>query len=81
MDLLKATCDAILVAEIADCEWDPDTQTITTPQEKKENKDLEEMENATWWNNAFDLKEIGKKLPSMQQIKNLKSSSISMRML
>jgi hypothetical protein len=61
MDLLKATCDATLVAEIADCEWDPDTQTITTPQEKKENKDLEEMENATWWNNAFDLKDIGKK--------------------
>ena len=53
MDLLKATCDATLVAEIADCEWDPDTQTITTPQEKKENKDLEEMENATWWNNPL----------------------------
>ena len=61
MDLLKATCDATLVAEIADCEWDPDTQTITTPQEKKENEDVEEMENATWWNNAFDLKDIGKK--------------------
>jgi len=61
MDLLKATCDATLVAEIADCEWDPDTQTITTPQEEKENEDVEEMENATWWNNAFDLKELGKK--------------------
>ena len=61
MDLLKATCDATLVAEIADCVWDPDTQTITTPQEKKENDNLKEMENATWWNNAFDLKEIGKK--------------------
>jgi hypothetical protein len=61
MDLLKATCDATLVAKIADCEWDPDTQTITTPHEKKENEDLEEMENATWWNNAFDLKKIGKK--------------------
>jgi len=48
MDLLKATCDATLVAKIADCEWDPDTQTITTPQEKKENEDLEEMGNATW---------------------------------
>ena len=48
MDLLKVTCDATLVAEIVDCEWDPDTQTITTPQEKKENEDLEEMGNATW---------------------------------
>jgi hypothetical protein len=61
MDLLKATCDATLVAEISDCEWDPATQTITTPHEKKENEDLEEMENATWWNNAFDLREMGKK--------------------
>ena len=61
VDLLKATCDATLVAEIVDCKWDPDTQTITTPQEKKENEDLKEMENATWWNNAIDLKEIGKK--------------------
>jgi hypothetical protein len=60
MDLLKATCDATLVAKIADSECDPDTQTIITPQEKKENEDLEEMENVTWWNNAFDLKEICK---------------------
>ena len=61
MDLLKATCDATLVAEISDCEWDPTTQTITTPHEKKENEDLEEMENTTWWNNAFDLREMGRK--------------------
>ncbi len=61
MDLLKATCNATLVDEIADCKWDPITQTITTPHKKKEDEDLEELENATWWNNAFDLKEIGKK--------------------
>ncbi len=61
MDLLKATCDATLVAEIADCKWDPVTQIITTPHKKKEDEDLKELENATWWNNAFNLKEIGKK--------------------
>ncbi len=61
MDLLKATCDVTLVAEITDCEWDPDTQTITTPHEKKGSEALQEMENATWWNKAFGLKEIGKK--------------------
>jgi hypothetical protein len=49
------------VAKIADCEWDPVTQTITTPHKKKEDEDLKELENATWWNNAFDLKEIDKK--------------------
>ena len=53
VDLLKATCDATLVAEIVDCKWDPDTQTITTPHKKMDYEDLEEMENATWWNNPL----------------------------
>ena len=61
MDILKATCDATLVDEISDCEWDPATQTITAPHKKKENDDLEEMENTTWWNNAFNLREMGRK--------------------
>jgi hypothetical protein len=61
LDLLKATCDATLVAEITDCEWDTSTQTIITPNKKQEEEDLEELEKATWWNKAFDLKEIGKK--------------------
>ena len=61
MDLLESTCDATLVAKILNCEWDPTTQTIATPHKNKENEDLEEMENATWWNNAVDLSEMGKK--------------------
>ncbi len=61
LDLLKATCDATLVAEITDCKWDTSTQTIITPNKKQEEEDLKELEKATWWNNAFDLKEIGKK--------------------
>ncbi len=60
-ELLKATCDAMLVAEIEDCKWDPDTLTITTPHEKKEEEDIKELEKASLWNNALDLKEIGKK--------------------
>jgi hypothetical protein len=51
MYLIKATCDATLVAKIPECKWDPKTQTITTPHKKKEDKEDEEMENATWWNN------------------------------
>jgi len=31
MALLQATCDASLVAEIKDCDWDLDTQILTTP--------------------------------------------------
>jgi len=61
MELLKATCDAMLVSEIDDCQWDPETLTITTPHKQKEEKDMEELEKASWWNNAFDLKEMGKK--------------------
>jgi hypothetical protein len=61
MDLIKATCNATLVAKIPECKWDPKTQTITTPHEKKGDKEEEELGNATWWNNVFDLKEIGKK--------------------
>ena len=60
MDLLRATCDATLVAEIKDCDWDSDTQTLITPQEKKEDKGSDELENAEWYKNAFNLKSLGK---------------------
>jgi len=60
MDLLGATCDATLAAEIKDCDWDLDTQTLTTPQEKKEDKGIDELENAEWYKNAFDLQSLGK---------------------
>jgi len=60
MDLLRATCDATLVAEIKDCDWDLDTQTQTTPQEKKEDKGIDKLENAEWYKNAFNLQSLGK---------------------
>ena len=60
MDLLRATCGATLVAEIKDCEWGSNTQTLTTPQEKKEDKDIDELENAEWYKHAFDLQSQGK---------------------
>jgi hypothetical protein len=61
MELLQTTCNTTLVSEIDDCQWDLETLSITTPHEKKDEDDLEELEMASWWNNAFDLKEIGKK--------------------
>jgi hypothetical protein len=45
-NLLRATCDATLVAEIKECNWDSKTMTLTTPQEKQEDKDLDELEGA-----------------------------------
>jgi hypothetical protein len=60
MDLLRETCDATLVAEIHDCDWNSETQTITTPHEKKEDQECEDFEAAAWYQQAFDLKGLGK---------------------
>jgi hypothetical protein len=60
MDLLRATCDATLVAEIKECDWDLDTQTLTTPQEKKEDKGIDKLQNAEWYKNMFNLQSLGK---------------------
>ncbi len=62
MDLIKATCDPTLVKEIDECDWDSKTQTITTLEEKKDDNKVEELETATWWKNAFDLKDMGVKI-------------------
>jgi hypothetical protein len=53
MDLLQATCDTTLVAEIKIYDWDVDTQSLTTPQEKKEDKRIEKLENAEWYKNCL----------------------------
>jgi hypothetical protein len=72
MDLLKETCDPTLVAQIPDCDWETDMQTLTTPYEKKYNNALEDLENTTWYKNAFDLQQIGTKSSNKLQIKTLK---------
>ena len=61
MELLKATCDATLVSEIGDCQWDPETLTITTPHKQNEEEDMEKLKKASWWNTTSNLKEMGKK--------------------
>jgi hypothetical protein len=68
MDLIKVTCDPTSVKEIDECEWDPKTQTITTPEEKKDDDKAEELETATWWKNAFDLKDIGVKTANQKAV-------------
>ena len=59
MELLKRTCDAILVKEIQDCDWDLSTNTLTTPQEKKEDQDIEDLKTAAWYKQASDLRGLG----------------------
>jgi hypothetical protein len=61
MDLLKETCNPTLFAEIPDCDWETDMQTLTIPHKKKQDNALEDLENATWYKNAFDLQQIGTK--------------------
>jgi hypothetical protein len=61
-NLLCATCDATLVVEIEECDWDPDTLTLTTPQEKLEDKDLDKLEGVAWYKNAFDLQSLDKSI-------------------
>jgi hypothetical protein len=60
LDLLNWTCNPTLVKEIPDCVWDSATQTLTTPQEKKEDADINDLEAATWYKGAFDLRGLGK---------------------
>jgi hypothetical protein len=49
-----------LVAKIQDCNWDSDTQTIATPREKKRDQDTKDIEIATGYKQAFDLRGLGK---------------------
>ena len=60
LNLLNETCDPTLVKEIPDCVWDSETQTLVTPQEKKQDTDIDDLEAAAWYKGAFDLWEPGK---------------------
>jgi hypothetical protein len=60
MELLCETCNATSVAKIQDCKWDSDTQTITTPRKKKQDQDTKDIETATWYKQAFNLRGLGK---------------------
>jgi hypothetical protein len=65
MELLKAACDATLVSEIDDCQWDPEMLSITTPHEQKEEEDMEELKKAFWWNNEKNAKCVADKNPEL----------------
>ena len=56
--LLKKTRDPTLVQEINKCEWDSDTQSLTTEAEKKENEAIEDLESASWYKTVFDMQSL-----------------------
>ena len=53
MELLKRSCDQSLLSEMSTCTWDPDTGVLTTQRESSENNNLEELEKAAWFKDAF----------------------------
>ena len=54
MALLHETCHAMLVAEIQDCNWDKDMQTIPTTREKKQDHNAKDLKIVNWYKKAFD---------------------------
>jgi len=78
--LLKETCNPMLVKEISDCDWVSDTQTLTSPEEKKQDDALDDLEGASWYRHAFDLQELGIKTPKTMSDKTPKLYLTSMQM-
>ncbi len=60
MEILCKTCDSTLIAEIHDCNWDTEMQTITTPCKKKQGEDIKDLKTAAWYKQAFDVRGLGK---------------------
>jgi hypothetical protein len=60
MVLLCETCNAMLMAEVQDCDWDKNTQTNTTLCKKNQDHNAEDLETENWYKKAFDLKGLSK---------------------
>ncbi len=60
MALFCETCNATLVAEIQDWDWDKNMQTITAPCKKKQDHNAKDLKTANWYKKSFDLKGLGK---------------------
>ena len=58
MELFRRSCCPTLILEMDSCTWDPDSGTLTTLREAKESTSLAELEQASWYKDAFT--DIGK---------------------
>ena len=54
MELFNRSCCPTMISEMGLCTWDPDTGTLTTPQESMESQNLAELEKAAWYKDAFE---------------------------
>jgi hypothetical protein len=77
MELFHRTCCQIMLAEIAQTSWDPETGTLTAAKELAQERMTADLVNASWFKDAFsDLdinKSKGKKQPAppMEALFNL----------
>ncbi len=53
LELVKRSCCPVMVAEINQCHWDPDSGTLTTKQDAETAKNEEDLEKASWFKDAF----------------------------
>jgi hypothetical protein len=62
-DLLARTCEASMLGEMHNCQWDEETCTLTTAKETKREKAVKAFKSASWFKDEFGLlaKAAGKK--------------------
>ena len=53
MELVRKSCCPTQLSEMANCTWDSDSGTLTTQQEKAEEKNRVVLEKASWFQDAF----------------------------
>ncbi len=53
LELVKRLCCPVMVAEINQCHWDPDSGTLTTKQDTDTAKNKEDLEKVSWFKDAF----------------------------
>ena len=53
LELVKRLCCLVMVVEINQCHWNPDSGTLTTKQDAETAKNEEDLEKASWFKDAF----------------------------
>jgi len=53
MELVRKSCCPTQLSKMANCTWDSDSGTLTTQQEKAEEKNRVVLEKASWFQDAF----------------------------
>jgi hypothetical protein len=60
-ELLRRTCEASLVAEVATCKWDNATRTLITREDERHEKAIKAFEGAVWFRDEFGMLKKGSK--------------------